>query len=109
MEHKSFNWDKFAQNASFDEVRDLQVHAGRIPSMYNPERTELYLSSMDLDVRVDDVKGLKIIGNSIKEYIETFGSSSLSDLRKVVELRTDLNEISNLLSGLDEEFELLTL
>lgn len=109
MENKSFNWDKFAQKASFDEVRDLQVHAGRIPSMYNPKRTELYLSSMDLDVRVDDVEGLKIIGNEIKEYIETFGSSSLSDLRKVVELRTDLNEISNLLSGLDEEFELLTL
>ncbi|CAI8881568.1 DNA phosphorothioation-associated protein 4 [Pseudomonas sp. IT-196MI5] len=109
MKGTNFNWDKFAQKASFDEVRGLLVHAGRIPSMYNPERTELYLSSMDQAVGVDDIEQLKNIANEIKDYLESIGSGSLSDLRKIVDLRTDHNEISNLLYGLGQEFEPLNL
>ncbi|MGF6707296.1 hypothetical protein [Pseudomonas frederiksbergensis] len=77
--------------------------------MFNPERTELYLSSMDVSVTVDDVEGLKNIGSDIADYLKTLGSGSLSDLRKVVDLRTDHNAIGNLLYELGKEFEALQL
>jgi len=109
MKSTSFQWDKFAQKASFDEVRHLQVHTGRLPSMFNPERTEIYLSSMDYSVRVDDVDGLKSIGEEIAGYLQSFSTASLADQRKIVDLRTDHGAIENLLYDLGEQLQPLPL
>ncbi|MEC4023367.1 hypothetical protein VSO52_11315 [Pseudomonas fulva] len=109
MKSTSFQWDKFAQKASYDEVRHLQVHTGRLPSMFNPERTEIYLSSMDYSVRVDDVDGLKSIGEEIASYLQSFSTASLADQRKIVDLRTDHGAIGNLLHDLGEQLQPLPL
>lgn len=109
MKNTTFKWDNYLQKASFDDVRGLQVHSGRFPSMYNPERTELYLTSLDVSVKVDDAKGLKIVAGDVADALASKDPSSLSDLRKIVDLRTDHNEIANLLHGLGESFEPLQL
>lgn len=109
MKSTNFQWDKFAQKASFDEVRHLQIHTGRLPSMFNPERTEIYLSSMDYSVMVDDVDGLKSIGDEIAGYLQSFSTASLADQRKVVDLRTDHGAIENLLYALGEQLQPLPL
>lgn len=109
MKSTSFQWDKFTQKASFDEVRHLQVHTGRVPSMFNPERTEIYLSSMDYAVRVDDVDGLKSLGAEIAGCLQSFSTASLADQRKVVDLRTDHGAIENLLYALGEHLQPLPL
>ncbi len=109
MKRTSFQWDKFAQKASFDEVRHLQVHTGRLPSMFNPERTEIYLSSLDYSVRVDDVDELKRVGAEIAGYLQSLSTASLADQRKVVDLRTDHGAIENLLGASGEHLQPLPL
>lgn len=109
MKDTNFQWDKFAQNAKFDEVRLLQVHLGRLPSMFNPERTEIYLSSIDYAVRTDDAEGLISAGSDIARYLQHYDGSSLSDQRKMVDLRTDHGAVESLLYDLGEHIEPLPL
>ncbi|WP_139657396.1 hypothetical protein [Pseudomonas shirazica] len=108
MKCTTFEWDKFAQKASFNDVRMLQFHTGRLPSMYNPDRTEIHLSSVDVSLKVDDVEGLKAISGEIAGLIKN-DASSLTEHRKLVELRADYNEIGNLMYGLGEDFDALLL
>lgn len=63
---------------------------------------------MDVSLRVDDVEGLKAISGDIAGLLKN-DASSLTDLRKLVDLRTDYNEIGNLMYGLGEEFDALLL
>lgn len=101
MAHPKFNWDAYAARAKFDEVRDLCASHGRLPTMYNPDRTLVYLSSQDLAVAVDDLKELqKLLAEVKSSFFDTLGDQNHS-YKKLYELETDYDLLSNLLSNLD--------
>lgn len=101
MARPKFNWDTYAANAKFDEVRDLCASHGRLPTMYNPDRTLVYLSSQDLAVAVDDLEELQTHLAEVKSsFFDTLGDQNHS-YKKLYELETDYDLLSNLLSNLD--------
>ncbi|AZE62833.1 MULTISPECIES: hypothetical protein [Pseudomonas fluorescens group] len=101
MARPKFNWDTYAAKAKFDEVRDLCASHGRLPTMYNPDRTLVYLSSQDLAVAVDDQEELQALLAEVKRsFFDTLGDQNHS-YKKLYELETDYDLLSNLLSNLD--------
>ncbi|MBD8098781.1 hypothetical protein IFR08_11375 [Pseudomonas fluorescens] len=101
MARPKFNWDAYAARAKFDEVRDLCASHGRLPTMYNPDRTLVYLSSQDLAVAVDDLEELQTLLAEVKRsFFDTLGYQNHS-YKKLYELETDYDLLSNLLSNLD--------
>ena len=64
-----FDWDKFAENATWNEIRScsLVLSGNRLPSMRTNDF--LYLSSLDLDFRVSD---LEVLLNVLPLLIERF-------------------------------------
>jgi predicted Ser/Thr protein kinase len=49
MSQKTFDWDKFFSEASFNEIRNLSpdLRSRRLPSSYSPDKKFFYLSSVD--------------------------------------------------------------
>ncbi|QJI19942.1 MULTISPECIES: hypothetical protein [unclassified Pseudomonas] len=101
MSRQNFNWDTYAAKAKFDDVRELCASHGRLPTMYNPDRTLVYLSSQDLAVAVDDLKGLQSLLADVKRsFFQTLNNQDHS-YKKLYELETDYDLLSNLLGNLD--------
>lgn len=69
-----FDWDKFAENATWDEIRTCSpvLSSHRLPSMRT--RDFIYLSSLDLDYRVSDqdslLKILPLLIESFKTHLQ---------------------------------------
>ncbi|WP_122569741.1 hypothetical protein [Pseudomonas viridiflava] len=101
MARPNFNWDTYAAKAKFDDVRNLCASHGRLPTMYSPDRTLVYLSSQDRDVAVDDLKGLQSLLSEIKSSFFLTLDSRDHSYKKLYELETDYDLISNLLSDLE--------
>ncbi|WP_122346307.1 hypothetical protein [Pseudomonas coronafaciens] len=101
MARPNFNWDTYAAKAKFDEVRKLCARRGALPTMYNPERTLVYLSSQDADVAVDDLKGLQSLLAQVKQSFFYRLDDPEPSYRDLYELETDYDLLSNLLSNLD--------
>lgn len=101
MARPKFNWDTYAARAKFEEVRELCASHGRLPTMYNPDRTLVYLSSQDLAVAVDDLEEMQLLLAEVKRsFFHTLNNQDHS-YKKLYELETDYDLLSNLLSNLD--------
>lgn len=101
MARPDFNWDTYAAKAKFDDIRSLCASHGRLPTMFNPDKTLVYLSSQDLAVAVDDVEELRSLLAEVKQsFFQTLDDQSHS-YKKLYELETDYDLLSNLLSNLD--------
>lgn len=101
MARPTFNWDAYAAKAKFEELRGLAVVHGRLPTMYNPERTAVYLTSQDLAVNVDDIDEIqRLIGEVRKSFFATLDQKDNS-YKKLHELETDYELLASLLSNLE--------
>ncbi|MCQ3001420.1 hypothetical protein NLO98_16850 [Pseudomonas syringae] len=97
-----FDWDQFTNRALFRDVRALQLNTDRLPTMYNPDRTELYLSTLDQAVRVDDAERIKYLIHDIaQEYREGLKDSRRS-FRRLAHLEADYHGLASLARDLGE-------
>lgn len=101
MARPTFNWDAYAANAKFNELRKLAVVHGRLPTMYNPDRTEVYLSSQDIAITVDDLEEIQTLLDEVKRSFFTTLNQQEHSYKKLHELETDYELLANLLSNLD--------
>lgn len=101
MARPTFNWDAYAAKAKFDELRDLAVVHGRLPTMYNPDRTAVYLSSQDIAVNVDDLEEIQALLEEVKRSFFTTLNHQEHSYKKLHELETDYELLANLLSNLE--------
>lgn len=100
MAGPNFNWDAYAAKANFDDVCHLCASHGRLPTMYNPDKTLVYLSSQEMAVAVDDLDELQSLLIEVKRsFFQTLGDRG-HNYKKLYELETDYDLLSNLLSDL---------
>src|SRR5688572_29614662 len=101
MARPTFNWDAYAAKAKFEEIRDLSASHGRLPTMYNPDRTAVYLSSQDIAVNVDDLEDLQSLLREVKQSFFATLNRQDHSYKKLHELETDYELLANLLSNLE--------
>ncbi len=100
-----FDWDQFTDRALFRDVRVLQLNTDGLPTMYNPDRTELYLSTLDVAVRVDDAASIKSLIHDIAEEYRNGVKDSCRSFRRLAHLETDYHGLANLANYLGEPVE----
>jgi hypothetical protein len=105
VQHNSFDWDRYFAHASFEQIRALSpdLSCRRPPSVYNPDRSLLYLASLDVDVPTADPEQLRIaLDQVVSSYFDKVTAGS--DSGKAI-ARTDFLELCNLLAGCAEDPE----
>jgi hypothetical protein len=108
MSTRDFDWDKHVVTETFKSIseRSPTLRAGRpVPSLYSPDYSQLYLSSVDISVAAADVDELTA---ALREVGGTYGRSVNGkhvDHLKVAHARIDFLELCHLLSELVEEPE----
>ncbi len=101
-EGESFDWDKYAVQASFANVRSLSPDLGGrpLPSMYSPDRRWFLLSSLDIDVPTASEDQLRIALDAVKRSYQAERSKPTLNYRRLWVHQIDFYELCNLLFGL---------
>lgn len=95
--HKSeFNWDAYLATAKYEQVRRTSplLSSMRHPTVFSPDRSLLYLSSQDIDVKTNSVSDLRMALNAI---CNSYESAQQSDHRALWLIRTDCYAVCSLL------------
>jgi hypothetical protein len=105
MSKRNFDWDNYLSQATYRDVVNLSpvLSRDRPPTMYSPDRTLLYLSSLDLDVDTDNVPQLE---QFLVTVLDTYRNSQQPGFeKKRLAVITDCYEICGLLvnCGVDSE------
>src|SRR4051812_36530959 len=96
MNTRDFDWDKHVATATFKSVfeRSPTLRAGRpVPSLFSPDRSQLYLSSIDVGVPTDDIGELTRALRSIGETYRYSASGRHIDHLKAAYARIDFLEL----------------
>lgn len=104
MAGKEFNWDKHFSKLTWNEVRENSpVFDGqRLPSLFSPDNTRIYVSSLDLEFATDDVREL---AGALEDIKATFDMAKRSNgYYKMAMAKSDFSTVQGLLSklGVDE-------
>ncbi len=101
---KPFDWDRYARDAPFNEVRQLSPELGnrRLPSMYCPDRAQFYISSLDLDVSCGDVRKVEIALLQMRDMHQARQNSDLTPFKAFV-MDLDLQELEAIFERLTGE------
>lgn len=97
MTRSEFDWDKYLATAPYRDVyaNSPELSSRRPPSLYNPDRTLLYLPSLDLDVATDDYNELR---QMLRSVVENFrGYQRTNEIRRMAIAQTDCTELCGLL------------
>jgi hypothetical protein len=97
MTRSQFDWDKYLATAVYRDVcaNSPELSSRRPPSLYNPDRTLLYLPSLDLDVATDDYNELR---QMLRAVVETFRfAQRKNEIRKMAIAQIDCTELCGLL------------
>lgn len=100
---KNFDPDKFLNTASYRQVRELSPQLSGVPTLYSPDKSQIYLSSLDVVFRTDDVERLKSALRGLRETYEM--AKSRSEFRRAWRARADHLEVCGLLQHLVDEPE----
>ena len=103
MKTRNFNWDAYLEMAAYRDVVDCSpsLSLDCPPTMYSPDRTLLYLSSLDVDVSTEDVTELKQL---LRMVLNTYSySNKPGSEKKRLAAMTDCYEICGLLVNSGED------
>lgn len=89
--------DSWLKKASYAEVEKLSL-LKKTPSLYNEDRTVIYLSSMDLLLNTSSINELQGILKSLANGIGTLEVISPKEYDKLANFRSDFNELCKILN-----------
>jgi hypothetical protein len=80
MQTTDFDWDKLFASMSLDALLEFSplLSRGRRPTMYSPDRTRLYLATLDIDVGTVDVAELAAVLPQISDKRYSSNCSELA-------------------------------
>jgi len=104
MKTADFDWDQYFSHASFDEIRmrSPELSARRFPTTFNPDKSRLYLSSQDIDVRTESIDELRSAFDGIKESHAFLKRAQHLNHLKIALARIDFIAVCGLMAGLVE-------
>lgn len=105
-----FDWDKYARRSSFANVLSLcpSLSYRPVPSMYDPDRRWFYLSSLDVDVPVDEEERLRYLFAEVRRGFAGVLRDSPHYYARLHAYKTDFVEICRMLTSIvsdPEQFE----
>ncbi|MGL5037387.1 MAG: hypothetical protein ACRC6F_06570 [Aeromonas sp.] len=70
---QQFDWDGFFSKSSWDDIRSESplLNTKRLPSLVLHENGIVYVSSLDLDARIDDIQALRCYMNAVKSIFNS--------------------------------------
>lgn len=94
---KKFAWDKFLGQCLYRDLRELLPSQWpTVPSMYSPDRSFYYASSIDLDVDTKDPVKLQVVLNALTDRLKRKNIGRL----KLILVWFDVAEITGLMKAL---------
>ena len=105
MTNSNFDWDAHVASSTFSDIRRQSPDLGvrRLPTLYSPDRSRLYLSSQDDDVATGEVKELLRVLPEIKAaYRRAINGPSINHGRAAV-AEINFLEVCGLIGGLVED------
>jgi hypothetical protein len=99
---KSFDRDKFLRTASYRDVCELcPQQLDGVPTLYNPDKSLIYLASFDVDFPTDNAERLKKTLPDLREIYER--AKRRGEFKRAWRARTDHLEVCRLLQSLVED------
>lgn len=107
MRESDFAWDEYFSRASFDEItkRSPELSSRSPPSAFNPDKSKLYLSSLDDNVRTDNIEELRSALDEIKRSYLAAQKAHPSNHLKLALARIDFTTVCGLMDALVESPE----
>ena len=105
MAKKHFDWDTYFDTASYMDVwrHSPMLQAGHAPTMYSPDRSELYISTIDAAVQTDCKRELDRMLDAVVGRFHDHKRDGYD--RGCFAARIEIVELCSLLSGLSENPE----
>ncbi len=104
MAEKEINWDKHFSKLTWNDVYENSpfFHGQRPPTLFSPDRTRIYISSLDLEFATDNAQEL---ADALEDIKSTFDMAKRSNgYYKMAMAQSDFSALQGLLSelGADE-------
>jgi hypothetical protein len=105
MARQDFDWDAYLAQATYRDVvaKSPALSSDRPPTMYSPDQSQLYLSSIDIGVATDNPTALKFMLDKVIDTHRT--TTERSNDRRRVNARIDCIELCGLLTQCSDDPE----
>lgn len=97
---KDFDFDSYAQTATFGEICSRMIESRRLPSMTSPDGAWLYLSSLDYQVETDDAQTMRAFLEEITERLPVLKADVNLNHSKINDYEIDQAELESRLQYL---------
>ena len=98
MDVKRFDWDKYVRSASYYAVLDGTDYSHKIPTMFSPDKKQIYLQSDDIAYDVEDIEMLKLKLSALLERLKKEARSVDWSYEKLYLLQVDYLTIFTILA-----------
>lgn len=103
MTSKEINWDRHFAKLTWNEVYESSpfFHGQRLPTLFSPDKTRIYISSLDTELPTDNAREL---ADALEDIKGTFNMAKRSNgYYKMAMAQSDFSAIQGLLSELGTE------
>lgn len=101
-EKVKINWNRLCQGTSYVDVKIRNSGLiPTVPTMYSPDGSQIYLSSIDLAHSIDDIKSLCRAFEEIFENLQSEIAHLSWSIKRAAELEQDYLVVWNLLQNLN--------